>query len=87
MNVRNKLKDLRNIFLYYLIAFILDKIQIDNYNIKIKDNKELFFNPIYCSSLIELKTLKTFIEMNLLNNLRISFQILIKKSMLFVKNT
>ena len=41
---------------------------INKYTIKLVDGKQISHRPIYSLGLIELKTLKTYIKINLMNN-------------------
>lgn len=60
----------------YNIAFgventtkLLKYIEINKHIIKLEEDKQLSFNPIYNLGLVELDTLKTYIEMNLASGL------------------
>lgn len=55
-----------NIFLIEFGAKFL-KHNNNNYAIKLENNKQLFYNPIYSLETIELKILKAYIKTNLAN--------------------
>ena len=57
-----------NVFLIKNIAKLSKYIKINNYIIKLKEDKQPFFNLIYSLELVELETLKTHIKTNLINN-------------------
>lgn len=49
-------------------------IGMTNHIIKLNKNKQLSFGPIYILELVELKTLKTYIEIILVNSFIWSFK-------------
>ena len=56
---------------------------MNNYIIKLKKDKQLFFRPIYSLKLIKLKILKTYIKINLTNCFICSFKSSIGAFILF----
>lgn len=52
-------------FQFDLVARILDNTKINNYVMKLIDDQQLFYKLIYSLKLVQLKTLKTYIEINL----------------------
>ena len=62
-----KYSDYSNIFLTENLAEFLEHIKINNYVINLKKDKQLFFGSSYSLRLVELKILKTYIEINLAN--------------------
>lgn len=56
-----------NIFSEASNAELSKHIGINNYPINLIDDKEPPYNPIFSLRLVELKTLKTYIETNLAN--------------------
>ena len=50
------------------VATILQYKKMNNYIIKLKKDKQPLFRLIYSLKLIKLKTLKTYIKINLVNN-------------------
>ena len=59
--------DYNNVFLAKNIAELPENTKIDKYVIKLKEDKQSLFGPIYSLGLVELKTLKTYIKTNLTN--------------------
>lgn len=57
-----------NIFSSELIAQLSEYIKINDYTINLIDSKKLPYRLIYSLEPIELKILKTYIEINLANN-------------------
>ena len=62
---------------------LLKYIRINNYIIKLKKGKQLFFNPIYSLRLVELKILKIYIKTNLTNIFIQLFKFLVKVFIFF----
>ena len=63
-----KYSNYSNIFLIKNIIEFLKYIKINDYTIKLKKSKQLFFSSIYSLKLVELETLKTYIKINLANS-------------------
>ena len=59
--------DFVNIFSLYLGSKLTRYIGINNHAIELVDNQQPFYEPIYNLKLVELKTLKAYIETNLVN--------------------
>ena len=76
-----------NIFLAENIVEFSKCIKINNYTIKLEECKQLFFGPIYSLKLIKLKTLKIYIEINLVIGFIQPFKSSIKASIFFNWNT
>ena len=57
-----------NIFLVENVIKFLEHIKINNHAIKLKKSKQTLFESIYNSKSVELKILKTYIEINLANS-------------------
>lgn len=51
-----------------LVIELFEYKNINNYVIKLRNDKQLLWNFIYILGLMELKTLKTYIKNNLVNN-------------------
>lgn len=60
--------DYSNIFPKKNSTKFLEYIRINDYFIKLKKDKQLFFRPIYSLKPVELKILKIYIKINLVNN-------------------
>ena len=56
---------------------------MNEYAIKLEENKQPSFKPIYSLGLVELKTLKTYIETNLINGFICFFKSPAEASILF----
>lgn len=66
------------------LAFKLSKhTEINNHTIELVDSEEQYYWPIYNLKLVELKTLKAYIKINLANNLIKLFKLLINTSIVF----
>ena len=59
--------DYNNIFLAKNAAELPENTKINEYFIKLEENKQSSFGPIYSLGLVELETLKTYIKTNLAN--------------------
>ena len=64
----SKYFDYNNIFLVQNAAKFPKYIEINDYTIKLEENKQLSLGPIYSLGLIEMETLKIYIKINLANN-------------------
>ena len=60
--------DYSNIFLAENAAELPENIRINEHAIKLEEGKQSLFSPIYSLELVELETLKTYIETNLANS-------------------
>ena len=58
-------------------------IKINDFIIKLEEDKQSFFDPIYNLELIELETLKTYIKINLANGYIQLFMIPIRAFVFF----
>lgn len=72
-----------NIFLAKNIVGLLKYNGINDYTIKLKKDKQLFFVPIYSLKLIKLEIFKTYIKINLANSFIWPFKLLAFVSILF----
>ena len=62
---------------------LLEHTRINDYAIKLEENKQSLSSPIYSLGLVELKILKTYIKINLANNFIWLFKSLVKVAILF----
>ena len=74
-----------NIFLVKYIAKFPENTRINEYIIKQEEGKQSLFGFIYNLGLIELKTLKIYIKINLVNSFIQLFKSFIKAFILFNK--
>lgn len=74
-----------NIFSKKAIEELLKQIQINNYPIDLKEDKQLPYGLIYSLAPVELLILKTYIKHNLKNNFIRPLKSLIGASILFIK--
>lgn len=65
--VSAKYADFGNIFFLDFVFKLLEHIRIKEYAIKLINNKQPIYRPIYSLEPIELDTLKTYIKINLVN--------------------
>ena len=65
--ILKKYSDYNNIFLEENAAELLEKFGINKHAIKLEEDKQSLFRPIYSLSPVELKMLKTYIKTNLAN--------------------
>ena len=56
-----------NVFSVENIIKLPENTKINKYTIKLEENKQPSFRPIYSLKLVELETLKTYIKTNLTN--------------------
>ena len=56
------------VFLRQMAKVLLEQININKYTIKLVDNKQLSYKLIYSLKPVEVKTLKTYIEIILANS-------------------
>ena len=59
--------DYNNVFLAENVAELPENTGMNEYAIELEEGKQLPFSPIYSLGLVELETLKTYIETNLAN--------------------
>ena len=57
-----------NVFLAENIGKLPENTEMDKYDIKLEEDKQPPFRPIYSLGLVELETLKTYIKTNLAND-------------------
>ena len=65
IEVPTKYSNYSNVFLAENIIELLKNIKINKYAIKLEENKQPSFRPIYSLELVELKILKIYIKTNL----------------------
>ncbi len=66
--VLNKYINFADVFLPKLVAEYPKHLGINNHTIKLVDDWQPSYGPIYYMRLVELETLKAYIEINLANN-------------------
>lgn len=74
-----------DIFLEAFAAELSEHISINDYFINLVDNKQPLYSQIYSLELVELKTLKTYIKINLANSFIWPFQLLAGIPILLIK--
>lgn len=70
--------DFSNIFILYSVVNLLEHTRTKNYFINLLNNKKLPYGLIYSLALVELKTLKTYIIINLASILSSLLNLLLK---------
>ena len=83
--VFNKYTNFTNVFLSKLATKLSRHTRINNYTIKLVDNKQSLYSSIYNLGLIELKTLKIYIKNNLVNGFIRLFKFFTKTLIFFNK--
>ena len=68
VSILNEYLDFLDIFLEKKNLILLKATKINQHVIKLQEGQQLLYRSIYSLSLIELKTLKTYIITNLVNN-------------------
>lgn len=63
--ILNKYFDFAKIFLEKKALILLEQIKLNKHISKLKNDKKLFYRPIYSLKLVELKTLKIYVEIYL----------------------
>ena len=72
-----------NVFSVENVVELLENTRINKYAIKLEEDKQPPFGPIYSLEPVELKILKTYIKTNLTNNFIWPFKFLVRVSILF----
>lgn len=67
ISVPKKYIDFLDVFFKKLMIVFFDYLNINKHVIDLKPNKQPLYKPIYSLSLVKLKTLKTYIKVNLAN--------------------
>lgn len=83
IKVLSKYLDYINIFLFDFIIELSKNTSMNKYIIKLIESKQLLYRLIYSLKLVELETLKTYIEIYLKIGFIQSFKFLISISILF----
>ena len=78
-----KYSNYSNIFSIEYPAELPDNTRINKHTIKLEGSKQPLFGPIYSLGSVELKTLKTYIKINLANGFIRPSKSLVKASILF----
>ena len=79
--------DFINMFLKNLTIKLFNCLNIKKYIIDKKNYKQLLYKPIYSIRLIELKMLKTYIKINLMNKFIYLFKFLSRDCISFIKKS
>ena len=66
--ISTEYSDFADIFFPELASELLEHTKINDYAIKLVDDRQPLYEPIYSLGLIELETLKTYIKTNLKND-------------------
>lgn len=82
--ISSKYTNFANIFSLDLVIKLPEYTRINDYTIKLIDSKQLPYEPIYSLKLVELETLKTYIETNLANDFIRPSKSLANISILFI---
>ena len=72
-----------DIFLVKHAVKSLEHHGVNDHIIKLEEDKQLLFGPIYSLGLVELETLKTYIKTNLVNSFIRFFKPLVGATILF----
>lgn len=83
ITILTKYSDYSNIFLAENVAKAFEYTEINDHAIKLEEKKQLRFRSIYSLGPVELKTLKIYIKINLVNNFIRSPKSPTKKAILF----
>ena len=75
-----------NVFLAENTTELLENTGMNKHTIELEEGKQPLFEPIYSLKLVELKTLKTYIEISLANGFIRPFKFSVRASILFDKN-
>ncbi len=78
--------DFVDVFLSKLVVELPKNMGINDHAIKLVDDWHPLYGPIYSLGLVELETLKAYIENNLANGFIWSFKFFIKALIFFNKN-
>ena len=83
--VSSKYADFADIFLSKLVASLFEHTKINNYIIKLRDDRQPPYNPIYSLVSMELEILKMYIKNNLAKSFIKHFKFSAKASIFFNK--
>ena len=83
--VPSKYANFANVFLLKLAVELLKHTRINDHAIKLVDNWQSLYGPIYSLRLVELEILKAYIENNLVNGFIRRYKSPTTKSILFDK--
>ena len=84
VTISAKYSDFTDIFAKKLAEVLFQRIKINKHVIELKESKQPPYRPIYSLKLVELKTLKTYIEINLANSFIRPSKSLANASILFI---
>ena len=87
IKVLAKYSNYSNIFLTKYIAELPKNTRINEYAIKLEEDKQPLFRPIYNLRPVKLETLKTYIKINLVNSFIRLFKSPIRAFILFDKKS
>lgn len=65
IKVLSKYLDYSNVFLFDFAMKLFENASMNEHTIELVEGKQPFYGPIYSLGLVELETLKTYIETNL----------------------
>ena len=68
MAILAEYSDYNNVFLLENITKLPENTRINEHTIKLEEDKQPLFGPIYSLEPVELETLKTYIKINLAND-------------------
>ena len=77
--------DFSDVFLKEKALILLERIELNQHAIKLQEDEQLYYGPIYSLCLVELKILKTYIEINLANGFILPSKLPAGASILFVE--
>ena len=79
-----KYSDFADIFSKKLAEVLSKQTRVNKYAIKFKKGKKPLYRPIYSLKLIELKTFKTYIKINLANSFIKALKLVVDGAIIFV---
>ena len=68
VKILTKYSDFSDVFLKAKALILPEITKLNQHIIKVQEGQQPFYRPIYSLSLVELKTLKTYIKTNLVNS-------------------
>ena len=86
VTVPAKYLDFADVFLQKSVNVVLEQTWVNEHAIKLEEGKQLPYGPIYSLGLVEFKTLKIYIKMNLVNNFIKASKSPVGAPILFVRN-
>ena len=84
VKIANKYSDFLDVFFKKKVLILSKAINLNNYIIKLQENQQLFYRPIYSLGLVKFKILKIYIKTNLANGFILPLKLLANAYIFFI---